>query len=231
MSKAEDKINPSYMGHRQRLRERFLSQGEKALADYEILEFLLFSAFPRKDVKPLAKKLIKEFGSFSAVLSADIHRIIEVEGIGKSAATYIKISHAAALRMLKEDHYKRPILPNWQSLMDYLRVAMGHLKVEQFRVLFLNSKNELISDEIQQEGTINATPVYPREVIRRALDLGATALILVHNHPSGDTKPSQADIEITQQLIIAGDPLSIRVHDHIIVGKSQTGSLKSMGYI
>ncbi len=231
MNKAEDKQTPSYMGHRQRLRERFLNQGEKALADYEILEFLLFSAFPRKDVKPLAKELIKKFGSFSAVLNADIHRLIEVDGIGKSAATQIKITQAAALRMLKEDFHKHPILTNWPSLMDYLRVAMGHLKVEQFRVLFLNSKNELIADEIQQEGTINATPVYPREVIRRALDLGATALVLVHNHPSGDIKPSQSDIEITKQIIMAGEPLSIRVHDHIIVGKSQTGSLKSMGYI
>lgn len=231
MGKTEDKKAPSYAGHRERLRERFLNQGEKALADYEILEFLLFSAFPRKDVKPLAKELIKKFGSFSAVLNADIHRLIEVEGVGKSAAAQIKIAQVAALRMLKGNHDKRPILPNWQSLMDYLRVAMGHLKVEQFRVLFLNSKNELIADEIQQEGTINATPVYPREVIRRALDLGATALILVHNHPSGDIKPSQADVDMTRHIMVACEPLAIKVHDHIIVGQSQTGSLKAMGYI
>ncbi len=231
MRKAEDKQKPSYVGHRERLRERFVNQGEKALADYEILEFILFSAFPRKDVKPLAKELIKKFGSFSAVLNADIHRLIEVEGIGKSAAIQIKITQASALRMLREDHHKRPVLANWPSLMDYLRVAMGHLKIEQFRVLFLDSKNQLIADEIQQEGTINSTPVYPREVIRRALDLGATALVLVHNHPSGDIKPSQADIDITRQIIIACEPLSIQVHDHIIVGEAETGSLKSMGYI
>ncbi len=226
-----DNDKPSYAGHRQRLRERFLSQGEKALADYEILEILLFSAFPRKDVKPLAKELIKKFGSFSAVLNADIHRLLEVDGIGKTAVAHIKIAQAAALRMLKEDHHKRPVLSNWHSLMDYLRMAMGHLQIEQFRVLFLNAKNELIADEIQQEGTINATPIYPREIIRRALDLGATALILVHNHPSGDIKPSQADIDVTQQIMTAGNALSIEVHDHIIVGKSQTGSLKSMGYL
>ncbi|MFV0432127.1 MAG: RadC family protein [Alphaproteobacteria bacterium] len=222
---------PSHTGHRARLRERFLAKGDSCLADYEILEFLLFSAFPRKDVKPIAKDLIKHFGSLSAVLGAEVQRLKEVKGIGDTAAAQIKITQAAALHMLKEEHKNKPILSNWNSLMDYLRVAMGHLKIEQFRVLYLNTKNELISDEIQQEGTINATPVYPREIIRRALELGATALIMVHNHPSGDVRPSQGDIDITKQIIAVAQPLSIVIHDHIIVGKSETGSLKSMGYI
>ncbi len=222
---------PSYNGHRSRLRERFLTKGESALADYEILEFLLFSAFARKDAKPVAKALLEHFGSFSAVLSAEPNRLKDVKGIGDTAAAQIKIAQAAAIRMLKEEHKSKPVLSNWHSLMDYLRVSMGHLKVEQFRVLFLNAKNELIADEIQQEGTINATPVYPREIIRRALDLGSTALIMVHNHPSGDVRPSQGDIDITQQIMAIAEPLSIIIHDHVIVGKSETGSMKSMGYI
>lgn len=228
---ADKAITPSHLGHRARLRDRFLKGGANALADYEILEFILFSASPRKDVKPLAKELIKRFGSLSGVLNADAENLNELDGVGDAAIAQIKIIQAAALYMLKEEHKKKPVLSNWLSLMDYLRVAMGHLNTEQFRVLFLNAKNELIADEVMQEGTINATPVYPREIIHRALKLGATALIMVHNHPSGDTKPSQSDIDITKQIIAVAEPLSIRVHDHIIVGKSETGSLKSMGYI
>ncbi|MFV0320897.1 MAG: RadC family protein [Alphaproteobacteria bacterium] len=228
---AEKAKTPSHIGHRARLRQRFLKGGANALADYEILEFILFSAYPRKDVKPIAKTLIKHFGGLSAVLNADAANLKDVDGVGDAAIAQIKITQTAALHMLKEKHTKKPILSNWLSLMDYLRVAMGHLNTEQFRVLFLNAKNELIADEIMQEGTINATPVYPREIIHRALKLGATALIMVHNHPSGDTKPSQSDIDITNQIIAVAEPLSIRIHDHIIVGKSETGSLKSMGYI
>lgn len=228
---ADKAIPPSHYGHRSRLRQRFLKGGAAALADYEILEFILFSVSPRKDVKPIAKALIKQFGSLAGVLNADTAHLKDIEGVGDAAVAQIKITQTAALYMLKEQHEKKPILSNWLSLMDYLRVAMGHLNIEQFRVLFLNAKNELIADEVMQEGTINATPVYPREIIHHALKLGATALIMVHNHPSGDTKPSQSDIDITNQIIAVAEPLSITVHDHIIVGKSETGSLKSMGYI
>ncbi len=222
----------SYHGHRNRLRKRFLSQGAAALADYEILEMLLFNAFPRRDVKPLAKKILSRYnGSLSAVLSAPPERLKDIEGIGDSAACSLKIVHEAALRMLKEEHHRRPVLSNWQGLNDYLRVAMRHLPVEQFRVLFLNSKNELIADEVQQEGTINAAPVYPREIVRRALDLSATAIILVHNHPSGNPEPSSKDIEVTKQVKKAADALSIILHDHIIVGYGKNQSLKSLGYL
>ncbi len=219
-------------GHRARLRKRFLSQGGEALADYEVLEMLLFTAFPRGDVKPLAKKILSRYnGSLSAALGASPERLKDIEGIGDSAACSLKIVHEAALRMLKEDHHRRPVLSNWQSLNDYLRIAMRHLPVEQFRVLFLNSKNELIADEVQQEGTINAAPVYPREIVRRALDLSATAIILVHNHPSGSPQPSPSDIEVTKQVKKAADALSITLHDHIVVGYGKNQSLKSLGYL
>lgn len=226
----------SYHGHRSRLRKRFLdeltSKKTSHLADYELLELLLFSAFPRKDVKPLAKDLIAYFGSFSAVLSASPKRLKEVDGMGDVATSVIKTAYASALMMLKEEHHKLPVLSNWQSLNDYLRVSMQHLKTtEQFRVLFLNAKNELIADEIQQEGTINATPIYTREIVHRALDLGSTAIILVHNHPSGSPSPSQNDIDVTQKIKMAAENLSITLHDHVIVGRNENLSMKSMGYI
>ncbi len=233
MSKEQRKDDaPLHTGHRRRLKQRFLEQKGKGIADYEILEILLFSAYPRKDVKPLAKKLLNHFnGSLSAVLSASVARLRDVEGMSESAISSIKIVREASLRMLKEDHLKRPVLSNWQSLNDYLRISMRHLPVEQFRVLYLNSKNELIADEIQQEGTINAAPVYPREIVRRALDLSATAMILVHNHPSGSPEPSPQDIEVTKQVQRAAEALSIILHDHIIVGYGKNQSLKSLGYI
>lgn len=231
-SNGETTKDASYHGHRRRLKQRFLTQGGSALADYEILEMLLFAAFPRRDVKPLAKQILSKYnGSLSAVLGASPERLKDIEGIGDSAASSIKIVHEAALRMLKEEHHKRPVLSNWQSLNDYLRITMRHLPVEQFRVLFLNSKNELIADEVQQEGTINAAPVYPREIVRRALDLSATAVILVHNHPSGNPEPSPKDIEVTKQVRKALDALSITLHDHIIVGYGKNQSLKSLGYL
>lgn len=224
------KQEPHYAGHRARLRERFLkARGE--LADYELIELLLFAAMPRRDVKPIAKALIKRFGSFAGVLNADTQALTEINGVGETAAVSLVAVREAAVRLLQNDVMDQPVLGNWQSLMDYVRAAMAHGKKEQFRILFLNRKNVLIADELQQEGTIDHTPVYPREVIKRALDLGASALILVHNHPSGDPTPSQADIEMTRELQGAGDKLGIQLHDHIVVSKSGNSSFKTLGLL
>ncbi len=224
-------INEHYKGHRARLRERFLKSGANALADYELLEMILFAAHPRGDVKPLAKTLIKTFGSFAGVLRADVEALRKVEQVGEAAIAALKTVHAAAQAMLKEELQDRPIIQSWTSLLDYCRLAMGHRKEEEFRLLFLNHKHALILDEVQNVGTINHTPVYPREVVKRALELGAASIILVHNHPSGDVKPSKDDIDITRQIITAAHPLGIRVHDHIIVGAKDTYSFKSNGLI
>ena len=221
---------PHYAGHRSRLRERFKKAGG-SLADYELIELLLMAAMPRRDVKPIAKALLKRYGSFAAVLNADFRSLIETNGIGEVAAVSLKAVREAAVRLLQDDVMDQPILSNWQSLMDYCRAAMGHGKTEQFRILFLNGRNVLIADELQQEGTVDHTPVYPREVIKRALDLGASALILVHNHPSGDPTPSQADIEMTRDLQGAGDKLGIALHDHIVVSKSGNTSFKTLGLL
>lgn len=221
---------PDYAGHRARLRERFLkAQGD--LADYELIELLLFSAMPRRDVKSIAKALLKRFGSFAGVLNADLTALTEISGIGETAAVSLLAVREAAVRLLQNDVMNQPVLSSWQSLMDYVRVAMGHAKNEQFRILFLNRKNVLIADELQQQGTVDFTPVYPREVIKRALDLGASALILVHNHPSGDSTPSQADITMTKDLRDAGDKLGISLHDHIVVSKSGNTSFKALGLL
>lgn len=222
--------SPHYAGHRSRLRERFMKAGG-ALADYELIELLLMAAMPRRDVKPIAKALLKRFGSFAGVLNANLQSLIEVNGIGEAAAVSLLAVREAAVRLLQDDVMDQPILSNWQSLMDYCRAAMGHGKTEQFRILFLNSRNVLMADELQQEGTVDHTPVYPREVIKRALDLGASALILVHNHPSGDPTPSQADIEMTRDLQGAGDKLGIALHDHIVVSKSGNTSFKTLGLL
>ncbi len=219
-----------YAGHRKRLRERFLKT-RSDLADYELIELLLFSAMPRHDVKPIAKALIKRFGSFAGVLDADVRALSDVKGVGEAVAVSLLCVREAAQRLLQSKIMNQPILSNWQSLMDYLRVALAHGKTEQFRILFLNRKNALIADELQQEGTIDHTPVYPREVIKRALDLSASALILVHNHPSGDPTPSQADIEMTKDLRQAGEKLSILIHDHIVVSKSGNTSFKALGLL
>ncbi len=219
-----------YAGHRKRLRERFLKT-RSDLADYELIELLLFSAMPRHDVKPIAKALIKRFGSFAGVLDADVRALSDVKGVGEAVAVSLLFVREAAQRLLQSKVMNQPILSNWQSLMDYLRVALAHGKTEQFRILFLNRKNALIADELQQEGTIDHTPVYPREVIKRALDLSASALILVHNHPSGDPTPSQADIEMTKDLRQAGEKLSILIHDHIVVSKSGNTSFKALGLL
>ncbi len=220
---------PHYLGHRDRLRARFQEIGGDALPDYELLELLLFRSIPRRDVKPIAKALLRRFGSFAEVLAAPAARLMEVPGIGPSVAEDLKAVEAAARRFAKGEVTKRPVLSSWSSVIDYCRTAMAFSEKEQFRILFLDKRNALIADEVQQSGTVDHTPVYPREVVKRALELGATALILVHNHPSGDPTPSSADIAMTRQIVEAAEPLAIAVHDHIIVGRHGHASLKGLG--
>jgi DNA repair protein RadC len=227
----EAATSPHYLGHRARLKERFLDSGGDALPDYELLEILLFRAKPRSDVKPLAKELIRRFGSFSEVISAPAARLMEVAGVGESVAADLKIIEAAARRMLKGEVRKRTPLSSWASVIDYCRAAMAFKDVEEFRVLFLDKRNCLIADEVQGAGTVDHTPVYPREVVKRALELSSTALILVHNHPSGDPAPSTTDIRMTQQIIDVAAPLGVTVHDHIIVGRNGHASMKGLQLI
>ncbi|HWP16163.1 MAG TPA: DNA repair protein RadC [Xanthobacteraceae bacterium] len=222
---------PHFHGHRDRLRARFLEAGSDALADYEMLELILFRAIPVRDVKPLAKDLLEKFGSFAEVISAPRERLMEVEGIGESVATDIKIIAAAAQRLVKGQVRKRPVLSSWSSVLDYCRTAQAFSEKEQFRILFLDKRNQLIADEVQQQGTVDHTPVYPREVVKRALELSATAIILVHNHPSGDPTPSSADIEMTKQVATIAKPLGVQLYDHIIVGKDGHVSLKGLKLI
>jgi len=219
---------PHYYGHRERLRERFREAGADALSDYELLELLLFRALPRRDVKPLAKSLLERFGSFAEAIAAPAARLAEVKGLGDAGVTELKIVQAAASRLLRGQVKKRPVLSSWSAVLDYCRTAQAFADKEQFRVLFLDKRNQLIADELQQVGTVDHTPVYPREVVKRALELSATALILVHNHPSGDPTPSRADNQMTQQIIAVANPLGISVHDHIIVGKEGHASLKGL---
>ncbi|MGY3546588.1 RadC family protein [Bradyrhizobium sp. USDA 4469] len=223
---------PHYLGHRERLRERFYSAGADALSDYELLEMALFPALPRRDTKPLAKLLIKVFGSFAEVVHAPVARLREVEdGVGEAAINQLKLIAAAAHRVAKGEVNGRNALSSWNEVIAYCRSSMAFADKEQFRLLFLDKRNQLIADEVQQTGTVDHTPVYPREVIKRALELSATALILVHNHPSGDPSPSQADIQMTKAIIDIARPLGIAVHDHIIVGRSGHASLKGMRLI
>jgi DNA repair protein RadC len=222
---------PHYHGHRERLRARFQDAGAAALPDYELLELLLFRSIPQRDVKPLAKDLIQRFGSFAEVLSAPSARLTEVKGVGAGVALDLKIVEAALTRMAKGAVANRTVLSSWSAVLDYCRMAMAFAEREQLRILFLDKKNALIADELQQTGTVDHTPVYPREVMRRALELSATALILVHNHPSGDPAPSQADIQITKAIVDIAAPLGIAVHDHVIVGKDGYASLKEMRLI
>ncbi|MEP9395919.1 DNA repair protein RadC [Mesorhizobium sp. KR2-14] len=219
---------PHYLGHRQRLRERFQQAGPDAISDYELLELLLFRSIPRADTKERAKALLKRFGSLAEVLGAPEHLLREVEDIGEGAAMDIKIVAAAAQRMARGQIEGREILSSWNHVLDYCRAAMAFEAREQFRILFLDKKNTLIADEVQQTGTVDHTPVYPREVVRRALELSATAIILVHNHPSGDPTPSRADIDMTKTIIEAARPLGIAVHDHIIIGKKGYSSMKGL---
>jgi DNA repair protein RadC len=222
---------PHYHGHRERLRERFLKGGNDALADYELLELVLFRAIARRDLKPLAKELIKQFGSFAEVVSAPIERLKSINGLGDAAITELKIVEAAAHQLARGQVKDRPVLSSWSNVLDYCRTAMAFADKEQFRVLFLDKRNRLIADEMQQQGTVDHTPVYPREVVKRALELSATAIILVHNHPSGDPTPSQADIAMTLEIVAVAKPLGIAVHDHIIVGRDGHASLRGLRLI
>jgi len=222
---------PHYHGHRERLRKRFHSAGPDALSDYELLEMALFAAIPRRDTKPLAKALLKKFGSFAEVVHAPEARLREVDGIKDASVNQLKLIAAAASRIAKGEIKRGLALSSWNEVIDYCRSSMAFADKEQFRLLFLDKRNQLIADEVQQIGTVDHTPVYPREVIKRALELSATALILIHNHPSGDPTPSQADIRMTKAIIDIAAPLGISVHDHIIVGKSGHTSLKGMRLI
>ncbi len=226
-----DSDTPHYHGHRDRLRARFQEAGAETLPDYELLELLLFRSIPQRDVKPLAKELIQRFGSFAEVLGAPAARLTEVKGVGDGVALDLKIVEAALKRMAKGAVGKRPVLSSWSSVLDYCRMAMAFAEREQFRILFLDKKNILIADEVQQTGTVDHTPVYPREVMRRALELSASAIILVHNHPSGDPTPSGADMRMTRELVDIAKPLGVAIHDHIIVGRDGHASFRSLGLI
>jgi len=208
-----------------------MTAGPDALPDYELLEMVLFAALPRQDVKPLAKALIARFGSFAGAISAPPARLAEVKGVGEGVIATLKVVQAAALRLARDEVMERPVIGSWQKLLAYCRASMAHEPNEHFRVLFLNRRNELVADEVQQKGTVDHTPVYPREVVKRALELGATALIMVHNHPSGDPTPSAADIEMTREIKEAGEKLGIALHDHVIVGRRGHTSFKTLGLI
>jgi DNA repair protein RadC len=222
---------PHFHGHRDRLRERFRQAGPAALSDYELLEIILFRAQPRRDMKPLAKELIRKFGSFAEAISAPEHLLAEVKGLGEATITDFKVIAAAAARLTHGEVKQRAVLSSWQAVIDYCRTAMAFADREQFRILFLDKRNQLIADEVQQTGTVDHTPVYPREVVKRALELSATAIVLVHNHPSGDPTPSHADIQMTKAIIDTAKPLGIALHDHIIVGRNGHASLKGLKLI
>jgi len=219
------------VGHRERLKSRFRDGGADALPDYELLELILFAAIPRANVKPLARALIDRFGGFAEVLSAPPARLMEMKGVKASAVTQLKIIEAAAIRLARRQVLNRPALSSWSALIDYCTAAMAREAREQFRVLFLDRKNVLILDEVMNQGTVDHTPVYPREIVRRALELSASAVILVHNHPSGDPTPSQADIAMTRQIVEAAKHLGISVHDHLVVGRKGHASFKALGLL
>ena len=227
----KDAGKPHYLGHRERLRQRFRSGGADAMPDYELLELVLFRAFPRRDTKPLAKALLARFGSFTEAVNAPEERLREVSGIGEAAIGELKVVRAAALRLMRGEVLERPVLGSWNQVLDYCRASMGFEATEQFRILFLDKRNQIIADEVQQKGTVDHTPVYVREVVKRALELGSSAIVLVHNHPSGDPTPSRADIEMTKQIVTAAKNLGIVVHDHIIVGKQGHANFRGLGLI
>ena len=218
-------------GHRARLRQRLFEGGPDALLDHELVEYLLALAIPRRDTKPLAKALLNHFGGFGALLAADAEQIARVGNVSEGAAAALKIAQASALRLLKSEVKERPVLGSWQALLDYLHADMAHNPVERVRVLFLNARNMLIHDEQMSEGSVDEAAVHVREVIRRALDYHATAIILVHNHPSGDPSPSQQDIKLTREIVEAARHLRISVHDHIIIGSGGHSSMRAMGLI
>jgi DNA repair protein RadC len=223
-----DASPPSYLGHRERLRERFVNGGAEALPDYELLEMVLFRCIKRADTKPIAKALLARFGTFAEVISAPSHLLTEVQGVGPAVVTELKLIKAAALRLARGEVANRPVLGSWSTIIDYCRAAMAFEEREHFRILFLDKKNQLIADEVQQEGTVDHTPVYTREVIKRALELSSTAIILVHNHPSGDPAPSMADIDMTKKIVQAGEKLGVLVHDHIVIGRKGHVSFRNL---
>jgi len=222
---------PLHAGHRNRLKQRFISGSPDAIPDYELLELLLFSAIPRRDTKPTAKLLLARFGSFAEVINAPPERLKEVKGVGDAAVMQLKLVRAGALRLMQRSIMQQPVLSTWDAVIDYCRAAMGFEAREQFRILFLDKKNRLVADEVQQTGTVDHTPVYVREVVKRALELSASAIILVHNHPSGDPAPSRADIDMTSQIVAAARPLGIAVHDHLIVGRQGHASFRALKLI
>ncbi|MEX0348386.1 MAG: DNA repair protein RadC [Paracoccaceae bacterium] len=223
---------PSYIkDHRKRLRDRFMSGGAAAMPDYELLELVLFRAIPRQDVKPLARLLLEAFGDFNRVLSAPPERLADIKGIGAAVITELKIVEASAHRLARSKVLQRHVLSGWDALLDYCHTTMAHRETEQFRVLYLDRKNVLIADEEQARGTVDHVPVYPREVAKRALELNASALILVHNHPSGDPTPSQSDIDMTMRIQDACEALGLTLHDHLIIGKSEELSFRGSGYL
>ena len=221
---------PHHLGHRERLRAR-AAQGLGALPDYELLELLLFRSLPQGDVKPLAKAMIERFGGLAGVLSARPEDLRRIKGVGPAVALDLKLLHEATLRIGRGEVKKRPIISSWSALLAYAKAALAHEPREQFRVLFLDKKNQLIADEVMNEGTVDHAPVYPREVARRALELAASSVILVHNHPSGDPTPSAADVDMTRQVIEAVRALKISVHDHLVVGREGVASFKALGLI
>lgn len=223
---------PSYIAdHRKRLRSRFMAGGAAAMPDYELLELVLFRAIPRQDVKPLARQLLEVFGDFNRVISAVPARLLMVQGVGEAVVQELKIVEAASQRLMRAKVMHRPVLSSWDALLDYCHTAMAHRETEQFRILYLDRKNVLIADEEQAKGTVDHVPVYPREVVKRALEVNASALILVHNHPSGDPTPSEADITMTLQVQDAAQVLGITLHDHLIIGKSRELSFRAEGYL
>lgn len=223
---------PSYLAdHRKRLRDRFMAGGSASMPDYELLELILFRAIPRQDIKPLARALIDTFGDLNRVITAPIARLQSVKGVGEAVVCELKIFESVSQRMMRARVMHKPVLTSWDALLDYCHTAMAHRETEQFRILFLDRKNTLIADEEQAKGTVDHVPVYPREVVKRALELNASALILVHNHPSGDPTPSQADITMTHQIVEACQVLGITLHDHLIIGKSREISFRSGGYL
>lgn len=227
----DDAAQAGHLGHRARMRAKLLAAGPDALLDHELLEMVLFLALPRRDTKPIARSLLARFGSFAGALSAPKHELAAIEGLGQAGMAALKTVQAAALRLARAEVIERPVLNNWDRLLAYLTAVVSRERVEQFRILFLDTRNRLIADEAQARGTVNHTPVYPREVLKRALELQATALILVHNHPSGDPTPSRADIEMTQEIKAAAGSLGIVVHDHLIMGNGRHVSFRREGLL
>ncbi len=222
---------PHFHGHRQRLRERLIAGGADNLPDYELLEVLLFAGNPRGDTKPLAKDLLDRFGSFAEVLSAEVDDLLSVPGLGEAGAAALKSVREAALRLMRAELRERPVIAAWDKLIDYCNATIAYGKVEEFHLLFLDRRNMLIAHERQQRGTVDHTPVYTREVVKRALELGASAMILVHNHPSGDPTPSKADIAVTRDIVKAATPLGVTIHDHVIIGRGRHVSLRDQGLL